>query len=76
MGLSGIKICNSGEPIGYDVLPKIFDPFFTTKDANKGTGMGLTLVYNLVKEQQGDLLVQNLDQGVMFTVTLPRVEKI
>ncbi|OFX36655.1 MAG: hypothetical protein A2W95_09825 [Bacteroidetes bacterium GWA2_40_14] len=71
-----IKIYNTGEPIKPDVLPKIFDPFFTTKDANKGTGMGLTLVYNLVKEQQGDLLVQNLDQGVMFTVTLPRVEKI
>lgn len=68
------KVYNSGNPIDADVLPKIFDPFFTTKDANKGTGMGLTLVYNLVNEQKGNISVQNLETGVLFTVLLPFME--
>ncbi|MFA6403757.1 MAG: ATP-binding protein [Salinivirgaceae bacterium] len=68
-----IKLWNSGNQISDENLPKLFDPFFTTKDANKGTGLGLTLVYNLVKEQQGTIAAQNSDNGVLFTVTIPRV---
>jgi signal transduction histidine kinase len=68
-----INVYNSGKQISSENLSKIFDPFFTTKDANKGTGLGLTLVYNLVKEQRGTITVQNIDQGVMFAVDIPRV---
>jgi len=68
-----IKVWNSGKPICDENLPKLFDPFFTTKDANKGTGLGLTLVYNLVKEQQGIITAHNSDNGVLFTVSIPKV---
>ncbi len=68
-----IKLWNSGSQISDENLPKLFDPFFTTKDANKGTGLGLTLVYNLVKELQGTIAACNSNIGVLFTVTIPIV---
>lgn len=55
-----------------DVLPKIFDPFFTTKDVNSGTGLGMYLTYNIVKEHRGEVRAESvIDQGTTFTFQLP-----
>lgn len=68
---ASIKVYNSGDPIPETILPKIFDPFFTTKDARQGSGMGLTVAFNLIKELKGNIEVMNVDKGVEFIVSFP-----
>jgi len=55
-------------------LSKIFDPFFTTKETGKGTGMGLSVVYNLVKQNGGEIRVTSKpDRGSLFRLLFPRL---
>ncbi|MEO7274896.1 MAG: ATP-binding protein [Vicinamibacterales bacterium] len=77
-GLSGdrrtvvTRIRDSGPGIDAAVLSRIFDPFFTTKDVNKGTGLGLTIAYGIVKDHGGMLHAANPpDGGAQFTIELP-----
>jgi C4-dicarboxylate-specific signal transduction histidine kinase len=66
----GVDIHNTGPLISNDVLPQIFDPFFTTK--KKGTGLGLSISYDIIRQHQGELLVESEPgNGVTFTVWLP-----
>lgn len=68
-----VSIVNSGSPIAPDILPHIFEPFFTTK--LEGSGLGLWVSHNLVRQHGGSITVENLgsNEGVAFTVTLPNV---
>jgi len=53
-------------------LDKIFQPFFTTKPTGQGTGLGLSLAYDIVKAHGGDIKVQsNESEGSEFTIQLP-----
>ncbi|MEJ2038401.1 MAG: ATP-binding protein [Desulfosarcinaceae bacterium] len=71
-GLVSIKISDTGSGIPAENLSKIFDPFFTTKDVGKGTGLGLHLVYNLVKSLKGHIQVESrVGRGTSFCVQLP-----
>jgi signal transduction histidine kinase len=66
-----IKISDNGCGISPDITPKIFDPFFTTKDVGSGTGLGLNLVYNIIKGHNGSIDVESeVDKGSTFTVRL------
>jgi signal transduction histidine kinase len=66
-----IEIRDDGHGIAADVLPNIFQPYFTTKD--KGTGLGLATVRDLVAEHGGTITVESeAGRGARFTVTLPR----
>ncbi len=72
-----IKIEDNGTGIREDLKEKIFEPFFTTKDPNKGTGIGLSLVNNIIKEHGGRIDVgTKLGHGSTFTLILPKKEKI
>ena len=52
---------------------KIFQPFFTTKPTGQGTGLGLTMDYDIVKAQGGELSVKSIaDKGATFTIQLPK----
>lgn len=66
-----VAIINSGSTIAPDVLPHIFEPFFTTK--LEGSGLGLWVSHNLVRQHGGSISVDNLGshEGVAFTITLP-----
>jgi two-component system NtrC family sensor kinase len=67
-----VNFHNSGPLISKDTLPHIFDPFFTTK--KNGTGLGLSISYDIVRQHQGEILVESEpERGVTFTVLLPVV---
>ncbi|MBU0973129.1 MAG: GHKL domain-containing protein [Proteobacteria bacterium] len=67
-----ITISDTGSGISPENLPKIFDPFFTTKAVGKGTGLGMNIAYNIIKEHKGKIEVDSqLDKGTCFTITLP-----
>ena len=71
-GYVEIQICDTGEGIPPENLPKIFDPFFTTKDVGKGTGLGLHVAYSIVKRHNGTIDVQSeVGKGTTFTVRIP-----
>lgn len=66
----GVDFHNTGPPITEEALPFIFDPFFTTK--KNGTGLGLSISYDIVRQHQGEILVESAPgKGVTFTVWLP-----
>ena len=67
-----ITVSDTGAGISQDDQPKIFDPFFTTKEPGKGTGLGLAVVYAIVKNHRGMIEVDSEeDQGSTFRVYLP-----
>ena len=65
-----------GKGIRKDHLAKIFDPFFTTKPIGEGTGLGLSLTYNIIQEHGGSISVSNKEEGCQFEVSLPRFKPI
>ncbi len=71
-----IKVVDTGTGMTDEVKKHIFEPFFTTKEKGKGTGMGLAMVYGVVKNHDGFISVETgLGKGASFTIYLPAVEK-
>ncbi|MCF6289433.1 MAG: response regulator [Desulfobacterales bacterium] len=67
-----LTVMDQGTGIAEDVLPRIFEPFFTTKEVGKGTGLGLAMVYGVVKSHKGFCLVDSTPgKGTRFSVFLP-----
>jgi signal transduction histidine kinase/coenzyme F420-reducing hydrogenase delta subunit len=67
-----IKVADNGNGIPQKVLDKIFQPFFTTKPTGQGTGLGLSLSYDIVKAHGGELNVQTKEgEGTTFTIQIP-----
>src|SRR6187455_1368101 len=67
-----IKVSDNGNGIPQKVLDKIFQPFFTTKPTGQGTGLGLSLSYDIVKAHGGELKVETQEgEGSEFKVELP-----
>jgi PAS domain S-box-containing protein len=67
-----VSISDTGKGIPEENLPHIFEPFFTTKGKDKGTGLGLAMVYGIVKEHGGHITVKSkLNKGTTFEVYLP-----
>jgi signal transduction histidine kinase len=67
-----ISIADNGKGIPRNILEKIFQPFFTTKPTGEGTGLGLSLAYDIVKAHGGEIRVETKDgQGSEFVLQLP-----
>lgn len=68
-----IEIVDTGEGIEPEILPQIFDPFFSNRaDQVAGTGLGLTIVKNIIERCRGSIEVESVrNQGALFRVRLP-----
>jgi len=70
-----MQFSDSGTGIKEEILNRIFDPFFTTKDPGKGTGLGMSISYSIIRKLGGTIEVQNTKGGgACFTLTLPIVK--
>ncbi|QBR70008.1 hybrid sensor histidine kinase/response regulator [Beijerinckiaceae bacterium] len=68
-----IEVEDFGHGIASDVKDKIFEPFFTTKEVGKGTGLGLAMVYGIVKQTGGYVFCSStVGKGTVFSILLPR----
>lgn len=71
-GFVCVDVSDTGKGIPAENLNKIFDPFYTTKPAGQGTGLGLSVTYEIVKQHGGEISVQSaVGQGTTFTVKIP-----
>jgi signal transduction histidine kinase len=67
-----ISVADNGNGIPLKVLDKIFQPFFTTKPTGQGTGLGLSLSYDIVKANGGELIVETKEgEGAEFVIQIP-----
>ncbi len=69
-----IRLCarDNGDGISAEILPKIFEPFFTTKPKDRGTGLGLSTVYGIIKQHDSYIFVSSkLSEGTEFSLYFP-----
>jgi signal transduction histidine kinase len=71
-----LRVRDRGAGIPDEVLPHIFDPFFTTKAPGEGTGLGLSVSFDLVRQHGGVLEAHNCEGGgACFDLWLPPISK-
>jgi signal transduction histidine kinase len=70
-----IVVRDNGTGIPQKVVDKIFQPFFTTKPTGQGTGLGLSLSYDIIKAHGGELKVESKEgEGATFVLSLPSLK--
>jgi len=69
-----VAVTDSGHGIPADILNNVFEPFFTTKDVDKGSGLGLSMVYGFVKQSNGHIKIYSEEgHGTTVRIYLPQV---
>jgi len=71
-----LSISDTGHGMNREILDHVFEPFYTTKDVGKGTGLGLAMVYGIVKNHEGYILCYSeVSTGTTFKIYLPAMEQ-
>ena len=71
--MAEIMISDNGGGIPVDIIDRVFDPFFTTKPSVQGTGLGLSLVDDIVRRHGGTIgVTSNVISGTIFSIKIPR----
>lgn len=72
-----LKVSDAGKGMSREVIDRMFDPFFTTKAVGKGTGLGLSVVYGIIMDHHGVILVESEEgRGTAISVYLPVAESM
>ena len=67
-----IRIFDNGTGMDENTTKKIFEPFFTTKDVGEGTGLGMSIAYNIIKKHDGKIIIDSIPgKGSEFLILLP-----
>lgn len=71
-----LSISDTGPGMTKKIMDHVFDPFFTTKPVGKGTGLGLAVVYGILRKHGGDIMVESEPgKGSKFTIFLPMAKE-
>jgi PAS domain S-box-containing protein len=72
-----LTVKDTGVGMEPGIMKRVFEPFFTTREVGKGSGMGLAVVYGIVRDLQGTITVESeAGKGSTFRVTLPKVKSV
>ena len=72
-----IEITDTGAGIPSEIIDRLFEPFFTTKQDKKGVGLGLSVVYGIIRRHSGKIDVRSeIDSGTTFVVSLPERSEV
>ena len=76
-GTISIEVIDQGKGVSEKNKKRLFEPFFTTKEAGDGMGLGLSIVYNIIRDHSGEIKVsdniqQGLKKGSIFFISLPK----